>query len=146
MTARAGIPNTDRDIQQYELTAAQTFLAGALVLLDGSQTVAECGADPAAVLGVALHPATSGGAGGDRDFLTDKILVALAGRGNTFLFEGDNDPVAADIGVAYGAVKDGDGIWTVDGTETVATVFTVRDVDLERNLYLVEILDSVAQV
>lgn len=143
---RAGIPNIGREIQEYSLKAAETFLAGALVLLDANEDVVEAAADPTVVLGVAMHPASTGGAGGTREILTDKCLVALAGRGKTFLFEGDNAPVKDDIGKEYGAAVDGDGIWYVDGTEVTTKVFLVRDVDLERNLYEVEIIDTVAQV
>lgn len=119
-------------IRERDLKAAETFKRGALVYMDANEEITECGADPAVILGMALH---------DAAVLPkeDKILVAECIEGLRFWMDGDNAPVAGDVGVSYGVVKDGD-IWTVDGTETTTTRVQVVDVDLDRNLYLVTVL------
>ena len=137
MAAMAARPNLRKTIRRYPLAAAQTFLEGALVVLANGE-VSECGADPAAILGVALHDA-----GADPD--TDEILVALATPEATFVMQGSSAPVAADEGDEYGVVKDGDGIWTVDKTETVNTRLTVEKVYTDRAEFEVRFLAANCQ-
>ena len=140
MANRICIPNKGRWVQEFDMEPAETFIDGAIVLLNASENVAEVAADPTAVLGIAIGDAA------DRTVNADKMLVALPGPGRTFLIAGDNDPVKNDIGKSYGAIKDGDGIWTIDGTESVGLVFKVIDIDLDTNMYEVEILDAIAQL
>jgi hypothetical protein len=130
----------DRRIVQYDLASGQTFTKGALVVLNASEEVAECGADPTSVLGIAAEPA-----GSDPESAT-KILVCVAEANRRFWIEGDNAPTMDDVNQEYGAAKDSDGYWYLDGTETGTTVFYVHTVDTERNLYEVSILTDVAQI
>ena len=125
-----------RNIRQHSLAAAQTFKLGAAVLLDASEDIIEAGADPALIRGFAAEPA-----GKDPEGAL-KILVYAADQGEKFWMSGDNNPVKADINQSYGIVKDADGIWTVDGTEVVNTRVYVHQVDLDRNLYLVSVLEA----
>ncbi len=140
MANRICIPNKGRTVQEFDMKAAETFIDGAIVLLDAAEDVAEVAADPTAVLGIAIGDAAG------RTVDATKILVALPQPGRTFLIAGDNNPIKDDIGKEYGAVKDSDGIWTIDGTETTAKVFKVIDIDLDTNMYEVEIIDSIAQL
>ena len=123
----------DQSTAEYTEEAAQTFKLGAAVLLNGSQNIAECGADPAAILGFAAHPAT-------KNIPATKDLVWKASEGQKFLMAGTSNPVKANIGQSYGIVKDANGIWIVDITDTVATRLYVHNVDLDRNLFLVSVL------
>lgn len=134
------IPQRGRRLKKYPLKAAETFKSGALVLLDANEEIAECGADPTAVLGVAVHQAAG------RDLLPTEQLVALGGSGRTFLGEGDNAPTEDDINQQYGVAKDANGIWHVDGTDTTNVVVEVVDVDLERGLYEFVFLVSDLQI
>lgn len=148
MSRRVAIPNRNRKIMEYDLKAAETFIDGAIVLLDANEDILEASADPTSILGVSVSPAageTGFAQGGARQFDTTKVLVAIAEPGRTFLMEGDNDPVKADINQAYGVVKGADNVWRVDGTETVATVVRVDQIDLDRNLYEVTFLQAVMQ-
>lgn len=140
MANRICIPNKGRTVQEFDMKSGETFIDGALVLLDSSEDVTIAGADPAVVLGVAIGDAAG------RSVNATKILVAMPAPGRTFLIAGDNDPIKDDIGKEYGAVIDGDGIWTLDGTETTAKVFKVIDIDLDTLMYEVEIIDTVAQL
>jgi hypothetical protein len=130
----------DRRIVQYDLAASQTFKKGAAVLLNASEEVAECAADPTVVLGFAAEPA-----GSDPESAT-KVLVCVAEANRRFWIEGDNAPTMDDVNQEYGIAKDSDGYWYLDGTETTATVFYVHTVDMERNLYEVSVLTDVAQI
>lgn len=133
-------PRGDRaEVMQYTLAASQTFKSGAWVV-KSSGAVQECGADPAAVLGMAMEDA-------DSIEETGKVLVYTHADGDTvFAVQGTVDPVhATHVGNDYGVVKDGDGIWVIDISETTATVLHVVDVDVSRKLYFVTILAAKRQ-
>ena len=126
------------DVSEHDVKAAETFKRGAVVLLDASEDIIEAAADPAVILGFSSMEWPEGGAAAPADFT--KILIFKATEGQKFWMSGDNAPVKADINQKYGIVADGDGIWTVDGTDTTATRVHVHDIDLERNLYKVSVL------
>lgn len=132
-------PNLGRHIRKYPLAAGASFLEGALVLLDANGDVAECGADPALILGVALHDAGA-------DPHVSEMLVAVARADSTFVFQGSADPVQADEGDAYGVVKDGDGIWTLDKGEAVNTRLRIEKVYIDRKQYECVILAANRQL
>lgn len=138
MPAFAAYPNIRKVIRRYPLATGASFLEGALVVAAAGE-VDECGADPAAILGVALHDA-----GADPD--TAEVLVALATGESTFVMQGSSAPVAADEGVEYGVAKDGDGIWIVDKTETVNTRVVVEKVYLDREQFEVRVLAANRQI
>jgi hypothetical protein len=130
-----------RDNRKFTLAAAQTFKDGALVLMDASEDIAECGADPAAIFGVALEPATKDPEG------VGVIIVMPFEEGAKVWIDGDNDPTKADINQEYGVTKDGDGIWHLDGTKTGASArLYVHNVDLDVKRYLVSVLAANRQV
>lgn len=130
----------DRRIVQYDLAAAQTFKKGAAVLLNASEEVATCAADPAVILGFAAAPA-----GADPESAT-KQLVYVAEPGRRFWGEGDNAPTMDDVNQTYGMAVDSDGFWYVDGAEGSALSVYIHNVDLERNLYEFSVLATVAQI
>jgi len=142
MAAFRAVPNSRVRVREFPVASGETFTSGAIVLMDSGEDIAEVGADPTALLGIALGAATSGVS---THVDPTKVLVAIAEEGSEFLMSGDNDPVEADINISYGVVADGDGIWTVDGTETTAEVVHVQDIDLLRNLYIVKFLAAVLQ-
>jgi hypothetical protein len=135
----AAYPNVETRIREYPLPAGAAYLQGAAVVLNAGGEAAECGADPALILGFALHAA-----GADPN--TTRMLVALAHATGTFFIQGSSNPVAADKGDSYGIAKDGDGIWVLDKTDAVATRLLIVDVDLTRNLYEVRVLTANRQL
>lgn len=138
MPAFAALPWRKVKTAEYALKSGETFLDGALVLLDGSEDIAEVGSDPAAVLGVAM------GKGGDHVDATLQ-LVALGSETAEFLMSGTIDPVKAHINQDFGVVKDADGIWTVDISETTALVVHIVTIDTLRKLFTVRFLTAVLQ-
>lgn len=132
------IPARNRTVLEYPIKAAEVWETGALLVLDATPELTECGADPAAVLGVSL------GAAGDHVYPTQGS-VAIAEEGSTFWAPGDNDPLITDVDTDYGVAVDGDGRWYVDGTDTSNLVVNVIGVDLTRNLYHVRFIASVRQ-
>lgn len=138
MPAFPAYPNLRKVIRRYPLATGQTFLEGAAVVL-AAGAVSECGADPAAILGFALHDA-----GADPD--TDEILVALASGESTFAMQGTSAPVAGDIGAEYGIVKDADGVWVVDKAETVNTRVVVEKIFTDRAQFEVRVLAANQQL
>lgn len=139
MPAFPAYPNQGRHIRRYPLAAAQSFLEGALVVLDANGDVTECGADPATILGVAMHDA-----GADPD--TGYMLVAVAKADTTFIFQGSAAPVQADEGDAYGVLKDANGIWILDKTEAANTRLRIEKVYIDRAQYECSILAANRQL
>lgn len=135
----APFPQAKRVSKMYPLNASADFEAGAFVLLNGSEEVIECSADPAVVAGIAAGPAAG------RVINEDKMLVHLATPQSTFFMSGTSDPDVNDVGVAYGVV-DTSGVWQVDLTDTTNTVVQVIAVDLVRNLFEVTVISSVRQL
>lgn len=127
------------EIIELPLAAAQTFKDGAVVVQNADENIAEAGADPTAIYGIALHGA---GVGPN----TGTVLVAKATEAARFWMDGDDAPTKADRNQAYGIAKDADGIWHVDGTDTVNTRVYVHDVDLTRKLYLVSFREGNRQI
>lgn len=136
----------DRLIRRYDIAASQTFKKGAAVLMNSSEEVAECAADPAAVLGFAAEPAGGSALFSRGDPETGGVLVCIAEPHRRFHMQGDNNPTMDDVNQSYGIAKDADGYWYVDGTDTTNKVVYVHNVDLERNLYEVSVLVGVAQM
>lgn len=137
MPAFPALPATVQDFATAEYTegAAQSFKLGAAVVLDGSQLVTECGADPALILGFAAHPA-------GKNIPATKDLIWKASEGQKFWMAGTSNPVYADNNVKFGIVKDANGIWTVDKTDVVNTRVYTHAIDTDRNLYLVSVLEA----
>ena len=123
------------------LAAAQTFITGALVLRDGSANIAECGADPASIYGVAEGAATKE--------ITDvaKIIVTRATEFTRWWFPTSVAPTSANSGINYGVTKDADGVWYVDFTKTGASARVyVHQVDTDTGRVEVSILAANRQV
>ena len=133
-------------IRRMPVLAAQTFKAGALVILTGAGpgTISECGLDPASITGVALQDAFSGpgyNAADNPTVVTGRdidISVAVANRDTIFsgrAVNGATDPViplVTHIGETYGVLKTGAGEWVIDITEV--TVMSIIIVDIDLNL------------
>jgi hypothetical protein len=131
--------NTNENIRQYPVAAAQTFVEGALVLLNASGAIAECGADPVAVLGVAAHDA---GVNPDPTLQ----LVSVADGDSTFFMSGSRAMTQADVGDSYGVAKDADGIWHIDFTEVTVKQIVIEKVDITRALAEVRFLAAARQL
>lgn len=110
-------------IVERDIAAAQAWNTGALVLVDANGAFAECGADPAAVAAVALAPTGADTSGfnilGTKAFPPGKMQAATI-KGRRFTAKYIGTLPAADGGL-FGVVKDSDGDWKVDFTETVNT-------------------------
>lgn len=136
-----GMPAGDRhDNRRLTTAAGQTFGLGALVVLDGSGNVTECGADPALIYGMALEPA-------GKDPEGTYTIVAVAYEGQKFWLECTSNPtIAANQSQSYGVVKDADGIWVVDLTDTTNKRVFVHQVDEDTHRVLVSVLAANRQV
>lgn len=102
--------------------AAETFLKGA-ILVPAAGYLSEAGADPTAILGIALEPGNNDVAAG-----TSKIGYCPALPG--MIFVGAIAAAAAiaqaDLFAEYGVVQDGGtGVWCVDKAEAVNTRVTI---------------------
>jgi len=110
-------------VVERDLAASQTFNVGALLLVDSNGAFAECGADPAAIAAVALAPAGSDTSGfnvlGVKPFPPGKMQAKTI-QGVQFTAKYVGTLPAADGGL-YGVVRDTDGDWKVDFSETSAT-------------------------
>jgi hypothetical protein len=103
------------------------FAEGALLLLQSDDEWAECGADPASIGAVALHgygTSTAIGAHFGRvEFPTGKCL-AIPVQGKVWRAQYIGTPALGDCGV----VKDSDGKWKVDFSDTTNDRVTVTKI------------------
>lgn len=128
------------DALRLTLAAAQTFLRGALVVLDGSKNVTECGADPASIYGVALEPA-------GKDPEGNFCIVQKASEDNKFWGSCTSAPTkASNENHTYGVVKQSDGTWVVDLTETVNTRVYIHQVDEDTDRVLFSVIEANRQI
>lgn len=103
----------------FPVTAAQTFIAGALVVVTTGALV-ECGADPAAILGIAQAPASVGLATGGSIFGGTNIPVFVISPEDIIWMASATTPVfATHVTQAYGVVKSTN--WLVDVSDTSNT-------------------------
>src|SRR5688572_25648220 len=115
-------------VRQFPLAAGSVFNAGDFLTMNGSSEAEEvAGADPTPLLGLAAENAAD---------------VVEAGFVNVYVFDDSwefaiqcsSAPTAANKNVSYGIIEDGDGIYTLDLTDTVNTRVRVVDVDVQRQL------------
>lgn len=123
-------------VQDFELKSSQTFKRGDPVVIDSNEEIAiVSGADPSEITGFSCVDAA--------DVIeSGRVPVWLANGDTIFAMSGDNDPTADDVNQKYGIVDDGNGVWTVDGTDTSNTRVHVLDIDTNRKLYFVQVLDA----
>jgi hypothetical protein len=136
-----GRNNAAPRVQAIAYATGQTCKAQALVVLNTSGEVVECGADPAAVLGVALQGA---GTGMGFDLPNSSVTTVVTGRAQEvsvliaddsteFYARGVNGgtdpvlPLQTHIGEQYGVAKVGNE-WVIDFAETTAKVVEITDI------------------
>jgi hypothetical protein len=136
-----GMPAVDKhDNMRLPTAAGQTFGLSALVVLDGSKNVTECGADPALIYGMALEPA-------GKDPEGAYTIVAPAFEGQFFWMPCSADPViATHQNNSYGVAKDADGIWHVDFSDTTNKRVYVHQVDEDTKRVRVSVLEANRQI
>ena len=143
------------------LEAVAAFKQGALVVdADGDGEFDECGADPAAVYGVAKekafsHPGNEQANASDVIFTTGGSLnkcavdkanapgLVWSGRG----VNGGTDPVTpllTHIGEQYGVLKTAAGEWVIDIAEVTAKVITIIDIDIDNKIFFFQFISTVA--
>jgi hypothetical protein len=111
--------------------ASQTFIRGALLYLDTSGRLTECGADPLLIAGVATGPGRNASA----DFGALQTPVELAHPNNVFrayvddgAAEGTGVLTAAAIGKAYGVAKAASGgFWFIDKNDATNDRMVIWD-------------------
>lgn len=131
-----------RDNQQLNDAAAQTYKQGALIVLDGSGNVTECGADPALIYGLANGPAGKHPEG---------ALVTTTSKLGTGEQAWMPFSVAAPTKALYqnkpmGVAKDADGIWVIDVADAVNTRVFIMLVDEDMKMGLVSVLAANRQI
>lgn len=134
--------------RELGVAASQTFKVGA-ILVYSSGLVAEGGANPTAIVGVAAAPANSalGYELSDATVTTpvtwaeNLIPVHLADTESVYVSKITNNsavyiaPVAANVGVQYGLTEQSTGEWTLDISKTGANARAmVVDIDTDQNL------------
>lgn len=125
----------------------QTFKKGALLLIDSAGELTECAADPTLVSGLALEPAGKRPgfeiAGGVTQVTYRAQEVSYVPADDKVIYSmravnGATDPVTpaqTNVGESYGALKDSDGIWTLDIAEVTVLVFTIVDIDIDSKIF-----------
>jgi hypothetical protein len=106
------------------MAAGASGLRGAAVLIDANGAYATCGADPAAIAGVAATDYGADTSGfnhtGFKNFPPGYLQAHAIEEGQLFIAEYVGTLPAAP-GASYGIVLDSDGRWKVDFSDTTAT-------------------------
>lgn len=134
--ALPAIQNKGQRTRAFPVASGQTYVEGAVLLLDASGDLILAGADPAVILGFAAEPAVAANLAP-----ADTRLVYVAYPDSTFWIEGSSVPVAADVGDQYELSVDA-GVARLDKTAQVNNRFTIESVDLDRDLYEVSIIGA----
>lgn len=131
-----GIPRSNH---QYPMKSGETFKEGAFVLSTAG-TMEECGSDPAAIWGIALEPAALDPEGA--------LIVQVAP-----LWEGQLVDISANaalvdtyVGEDYGIVKESNGIWRVDISDTTNVRVFCHGVDITRGRMICSVLAANRQI
>lgn len=137
------IPDEGRHIRRFPLASGETPEEGQSVELNTSGEVVAGAADPSSLLGfmASINP-------NDMTFdpYEGDVLVYVARGDSTFWISGSSDPTDDDdIGTQYGLDLGTGDVAILDLTDTTNLVFVVEEVDLDRLLYKVSVLDAVRQ-
>ena len=133
------------DAEEYDLKAAETFKIGAAVLLDGNEDIAECGADPASILGFCAHPAAEALLATE-PVVQGKATVQKCTEGQKFWITGSSDgttittPTQDHVNQSYGVAKDAAGAWYMDISEVAATRVYVHAISVDMKRFKVSVL------
>jgi hypothetical protein len=133
------------EVRRYALASGSTFEAGALVVLDASEEIAECGADPASIMGIANANAADVVEAGfiEVTVATANTVFAATGWDGT----AQDTPAKTDLNQSYGVVKDGAASrgWEVDTSDAVNTKVKVVDYDTDRKEFLFKFTSGALQ-
>jgi hypothetical protein len=133
------------------LAAAQAWEAGAHVIADGSDNWAECGADPASVGAIALHPVGADATGFNilarREFPSGKAQCIALTPDLAFTAKYVGALPAANGGT-YGVVRDTDLQWKIDFAEVTTMQWKLVDrrTTSPENIARVVVLPLVARI
>lgn len=129
-------------VRELPVDLAATFVAWELVFLNtaGGNDVEVCGADPAAITGLACAPASAktlyyeniSGA-------TNKIPVAILSPDIVVGMSSATTPAQSHLFNLYGVEKTGNN-WRVDIGDTVNTRLTVIGIDIANGIFYVRFL------
>lgn len=114
------IPRT----KQKALAAGSAFKIGALLLVNGSDEYAECGADPASIAAIAESGAGASTEIGNRlgkEEFPPGFMQATAVQDEVEFRARYIGSLPGAAGGSYGVVRDSDLFWKVDFTDTVNT-------------------------
>ena len=153
MTVAASVARwsgTFPEVQHYiaDATNGAAIVVGSFVKTDTDGEIIICGADPAAVLGIALGDFNGAAGYGMPSGITQvtgrsqEIPVALGTSDTIFAMKGSSAPVLTNIGDSFGVVLTS-GIWTVDITDTTNKVVVVVDIDTDRADFFVKIHEDI---
>lgn len=128
----------DYSVAEFAITATNAGKAGSFCYLDTTpNTVTECGADPALILGLMTGPYSARGIypGGRMPviILRDSVLVGLCSA---------TTPTDAHLNRDYGIVKLASGNWALDISETVNTRAHVVRYDATAGIFFVNMLPA----
>lgn len=135
-------------VQEFAMLSTDASIAGELVFFDtADNTVKECGADPANILGIVLGP----GPASTRlqkplPYAPNTQLVAVLSPDTVVAMCSATTPSLAHVARPFGVAKLASGNWSVDTTEAVNTRLTVIRVDITNGIFYVRFLAANLQL
>lgn len=107
--------------EEFKEAASETFKLGAVLTVNASGYIAEAGADPTLIIGLATKEGQNGASAGDKAQPVEMALPGILFMGN-MANAGDTAVTAqTDVGQGHGIAKDAtSGKWYVDKDDTTA--------------------------
>ena len=116
--------------------ATETFIPGDLVFFNTTNDEVErCGADPTNIAGIAEVTSEQAKTLTDDGRVPVRVITNASCR--VAMSSATTPVVATHVGVAYGLVRESNGHWRVDVSETTTTSVTVVDVDVTNGIWYV---------
>jgi hypothetical protein len=131
-------PVEQQELSYYPVASGASFAEGAFVVLGSDGTISECGANPAAILGLASAPSTKQLS--SPFFVPDKVSpVEIIREGTILEMTMSGSWAGNEIGSVYGIAKDATtGYWYVNRSDTTNTrVRVIKLVEDIRTKYAV---------
>lgn len=135
-------------VQEFAMLSTDASIPGELVFFDtADNTVKECGADPANILGLVLGP----GPASTRlqkplPYAANTQLVSVLTPEVTVAMCSATTPAAAHLTRAYGVAKLSSGNWAVDIVDTSNTRVVVVRIDITNGIFYVRFLAANLQL
>lgn len=106
------------ELENSGAKASETWARGAVLISDATGYLAEAGANPTSIVGVAMNAVSSATAGAVVQYVPALSSITFVGTLDDMSAEGTGVLAQTDVNVKYGITVNSDGVWIVDKNKT----------------------------